>query len=174
MKDTKKLTITAMLLALGLVIPPIVRMIPNGGGIFSPMHIIPLLTGLVVGPIEGIIVGVICPLLNHILYGLPQGSTLIGMCFELPVYGCVTGLLMNVLKNQKDSIRVYVSLIIAMLAGRVVGGIVQSIVLGASNYSLQMWVSAYFITNTLAIIIHLLLIPAVYFALKKAGLVRGI
>lgn len=173
MKNTKSLTMTAMMIALGLVVPPIVRMIPNGGGIFSPMHIVPLLTGLVVGPIEGIIVGVVCPLLNNVLYGLPMGSTLIGMCFELPVYGCMTGLMMKVFKNQKETVKVYLSLVIAMLLGRIVGGIVQSIVLGASNYSLQMWVSAYFITNTPAIVIHLVLIPAVYFALKKAGLVRG-
>lgn len=173
MKNTKSLTMTAMMIALGLVVPPIVRMIPNGGGIFSPMHIVPLLTGLVVGPIEGIIVGVVCPLLNNVLYGLPMGSTLIGMCFELPVYGCMTGLMMKVFKNQKETVKVYLSLVIAMLLGRIVGGIVQSIVLGASNYSLQMWVSAYFITNTPAIVIHLVLIPAVYFALKKARLVRG-
>lgn len=173
MKNTKSLTMTAMMIALGLVVPPIVRMIPNGGGIFSPMHIVPLLTGLVVGPIEGIIVGVVCPLLNNVLYGLPMGSTLIGMCFELPVYGCMTGLMMKVFKNQKETVKVYLSLVIAMLLGRIVGGIVQSIVLGASNYSLQLWASAYFITNTPAIVIHLVLIPAVYFALKKARLVRG-
>lgn len=173
MKNTKKLTMTAMMIALGLVLPPVIRMIPNGGVLFSPMHISPLLTGLVIGPIEGIIVGLICPLLNHVLYGMPQGTTLIGMCFELPVYGLVSGILMNVFKNQKDQVKVYLSLIIAMLCGRIVGGIVQSIVLG-STYTLQVWITSYFISTFPAIIIHLILLPVVYFSLKKAGFVQKI
>ena len=68
MKSTKRLTMTAMMIAVGLVLPPVIRMIPNGGVLFSPMHISPLLTGLLLGPIEGIIVGIICPILNNILY----------------------------------------------------------------------------------------------------------
>lgn len=171
MKNTKKLTMTAMMIALGLVLPPVIRMIPNGGVLFSPMHISPLLTGLVIGPLEGIVVGLICPLLNHVLYGMPQGTTLIGMCFELPVYGLVSGILMNAFKNQKDQVKVYLSLIIAMLCGRIVGGIVQSIVLG-STYTLQVWITSYFISTFPAIIIHLILLPVVYFSLKKAGFVR--
>lgn len=171
MRNTKKLTMTAMMIALGLVLPPVIRMIPNGGVLFSPMHISPLLTGLVIGPVEGIIVGLICPLLNHLLYGMPQGTTLIGMCFELPVYGLVSGILMNVLKSQKDQVKVYLSLIIAMLCGRIVGGIVQSIVLG-STYTLQVWITSYFVSTFPAIIIHLILLPVVYFSLNKAGFVR--
>ncbi len=171
MKNTKKLTMTAMMIALGLVLPPVIRMIPSGGVLFSPMHISPLLTGLVIGPIEGILVGVICPLLNHLLYGMPQGTTLIGMCFELPMYGLVSGLLMKVFKSQKEQFQVYLSLIIAMLCGRIVGGIVQSIVLG-STYTLQVWVTSYFISTFPAIIIHLILLPVVYFSLKKAGFVK--
>lgn len=162
---------TAMMIALGLVLPPVIRMIPSGGVLFSPMHISPLLTGLVIGPIEGILVGVICPLLNHLLYGMPQGTTLIGMCFELPMYGLVSGLLMKVFKSQKEQFQVYLSLIIAMLCGRIVGGIVQSIVLG-STYTLQVWVTSYFISTFPAIIIHLILLPVVYFSLKKAGFVK--
>ena len=171
MRNTKKLTMTAMMIALGLVLPPVIRMIPNGGVLFSPMHISPLLTGLVIGPVEGIIVGLICPLLNHLLYGMPQGTTLIGMCFELPVYGLVSGILMNVLKSQKDQVKVYLSLIIAMLCGRIAGGIVQSIVLG-STYTLQVWITSYFVSTFPAIIIHLILLPVVYFSLNKAGFVK--
>ena len=172
MKNTKRLTMTAMMIALGLVLPPIIRMIPNGGVLFSPMHISPLLTGLVIGPVEGIIVGVICPILNNIFYGMPMGSTLIGMCFELPVYGFVSGLMMKLLKEKKEVVKVYVSLIIAMILGRVVGGIVQAIVLGGS-YTIQMWATSYFISTIPAIIIHLVLLPTVTFALNKAGFVQN-
>ena len=166
MNNTKKLTMTAMMVAIGLVLPPVIRMIPNGGVLFSPMHISPLLTGLIIGPVEGIVVGVLCPILNNILYGMPQGNTLIGMCFELPVYGLISGLCMHVLKKLDGKVKVYASLIVAMILGRIVGGIVQAIILGGS-YTIKMWATAYFISTLPAIIIHIVLLPLIYFGVKK-------
>ncbi len=171
MKSTKRLTMTAMMIAVGLVLPPVIRMIPNGGVLFSPMHISPLLTGLLIGPVEGLIVGIICPLLNNILYGMPQGSTLICMCFELPTYGLISSICMHVFKTQKEQLRVYASLGIAMLVGRIVGGIVHSIILGTS-YSMNMWITSYFISTAPAIVIHFILLPLIYFSLKKSGLIQ--
>ncbi len=173
MKSTKRLTLTAMMIAVGLVLPPMIRMIPNGGVLFSPMHICPLLTGLMLGPVEGIIVGIICPLLNNLLYGMPQGSTLVCMCFELPTYGLVSGLCMHVLKHQKEQLKVYVALMLAMLVGRIVGGIVHAFIIGTS-YSINMWITSYFISTAPAIMIHLILLPLIYFSLKRANLIQTI
>ncbi len=170
MSSTKKLTMSAMIVTIGIILPILIRMIPNGGILFSPMHIAPLLAGLVVGPVYGIVVGVLCPILNNLISGMPQGLTLIAMCFELPAYGFVSGLFMALLKNKDSKVQVYASLIVAMLAGRVVGGIVQALLLGAQNYSLKIWATSYFISTAPAIVIHILLIPVVYFALKKARL----
>lgn len=175
MRTTRSIVLTALMIAIGLVLPPVVRMIPQGGVLFSPMHIPALLAGLCIGPVEGIITGLVCPILNNLMYGMPQGSTLIGMCVELPVYGLISGLLMRLLKRsiKNETARVYISLIAAMLAGRIAGGITQAFVLGTANYSLQLWVSSYLIGTAPAIVIHLILIPAVYFALRKAKLVKA-
>ena len=169
MSQTKKLTALAMCLALGIVLPVAIRTIPRGGILFSPMHISPLLAGLVIGPVEGAIVGVLCPILNSVLSGMPQGNTLIGMCFELPVYGIVAGCMMRMVHTKKYMTEIYISLIVSMVAGRIVGGMVQGFLLGLGNYSLQIWVTSYFISTFPGIIMHLLLIPAVCMALKKAG-----
>ena len=129
-----------------------------------------LIGGLLLGPVEGAVVGVLCPILNSMITGMPQGNTLVAMCFELPVYAIVTGIMMRVLKNQKDGIKIYASLMIAMLLGRVAGGIVQAFILGFNNYSLQMWATAYFVSTFPGIVMHLLVIPPVCMALKKAGI----
>lgn len=171
MKNTKNLTITAMMIALGLVLPAVIRMIPSGGILFSPMHIAPLLCGMVVGPYQAVLTGILCPILNNMLFGMPQGNTLIGMCFELPVYGFAVGILMRALKGKKESVRVYGSLLVAMLLGRVVGGIIQALLLGGA-YTFQIWVTSYFISTAPAIMIHLILLPSVYFALKKARITQ--
>ena len=171
MSSTKKLTMSAMIVAIGIILPILIRMIPNGGVLFSPMHIAPLLAGLAVGPVYGVVVGALCPILNSMISGMPQGLTLIAMCFELPTYGLVSGLLMMVLKDKNSKIQVYTSLVIAMFVGRIVGGIVQATLLGAQNYSLKIWATSYFVSTAPAIVIHIILIPIVYFALKKAKLV---
>ncbi len=173
MKNTKRLTVMAMMIALGLVLPPIIRLIPNGGVLFSPMHISPLLTGLIIGPFEGIIVGLVCPLFNNLLYGMPQGSTLICMCFELPVYGMVSGLCMHLFKKYKGRFKVYASLIVAMVIGRIIGGIVHAMIL-KTTYSINIWLTSYFISTAPAIIIHIILLPLIYFSLKKSGLIQSL
>ena len=173
MRNTRNIVLCGLLTAVGIVLPAVVRLIPNGGVLFSPMHIPALLAGLVLGPVEGLIVGIACPLLNNVMFGMPQGSTLIGMCVELPVYGIASGLFMRELKNQKDGIRVYSSLAAAMILGRIAGGITQAAVLGTGKYSLAVWASSYFVGTAPAILIHLILIPSVYFALKKANFVKN-
>ena len=162
MKQTKRITVMAMLLALGLVLPYAFHGIPKGGML--------LIGGLVLGPVEGAIVGVLCPILNSMITGMPQGNTLIAMCFELPVYAIVTGIMMRVLKEKKDGVKIYASLMIAMVLGRVAGGMIQSMILGLGNYSLQMWATAYFVSTFPGIVMHLLVIPPVCMALKKAGI----
>ena len=103
---------------------------------------------------------------------MPQGVTLIGMCVELPVYGIAGGIFMHVFRQQKDGVRVYSALILAMILGRIAGGITQAVVLGIGSYSLTMWASSYFVATAPAIVIHLILIPSVYYALQKANLVK--
>jgi ECF transporter S component (folate family) len=173
MKNTKTIVTMGLLIAIGVVLPMFARMIPNGGTLLSPLHIPALIAGIALGPVEGIIVGLVCPLLNYAISGMPQGAGLIAMCVELPVYGLVSGLMMRALQNRKDVIRVYVSLVTAMLVGRIAGGLVQAVVLGTGKYSLAIWATSYFVKTAPAIVIHLILIPAVYFALKKAKLVNN-
>jgi riboflavin transporter FmnP len=172
MRNTRNIVLCGLLTAIGIVLPAAVRLIPNGGILFSPMHIPALLAGIVLGPMEGLIVGIACPLLNNLLFGMPQGVTLIGMCVELPVYGIAGGVFMHVFRQQKDGIRVYSALILAMILGRIAGGITQTVVLGIGSYSLTMWASSYFVATAPAIVIHLILIPSVYYALQKANLVK--
>ena len=77
---------------------------------------------------------------------------------------------MRVLKEKKDGVKIYASLMIAMIVGRIAGGMIQSMILGLGNYSLQMWATAYFVSTFPGIVMHLLVIPPVCMALKKAGI----
>lgn len=72
MKNTKKLVLSALFLAIGLILPFITMQIPAVGKMLCPMHIPVLLCGFIVGWPYGLLVGFITPLLRSVLFGMPM------------------------------------------------------------------------------------------------------
>ena len=168
---TKQLVLTAMFIALGVVLPQAFHAIPNAGSVFLPMHIPVLMSGFVAGPLFGLICGVATPLLSHLIFGMPPAPVLPGMLCELAVYGLMTGLLSRLIKIKNVTAKTYIVLILAMLAGRLTYGVLNALVFKAGSYSMQAWTSAAFITALPGIVIQLILIPVLIVRLKKAGLI---
>ena len=124
-ETTKKLTWSAMFIALGLVLPFLTGQIPQFGNMLLPMHIPVILCGLICGWRYGAIVGFVLPLLRYALFGMPVlFPTGIAMSFELAAYGFFSGFLYEKSRWQ-CIIALYRSLIVSMIAGRVIWGIVS-------------------------------------------------
>ena len=72
--------------------------------------------------------------------------------------------------NAKD---VYISMILAMIAGRIVGGIATAVffVVTSGVYSVALWFTSYFIESIPGIVVHLVVVPVLVFSLQKARLV---
>ena len=168
----KKLATTGVCMALCVVLPMAFHSIPNGGSIFSPMHIPVLLCGLLCGWYYGLLCGLAGPLLSSLITGMPPIGYLPPMLVELAVYGLVAGLMMLLVRTKRNLVNVYVSLISAMLVGRVVAGIAKALFFTQGGYSVGIWVTAYFVTSWPGIVAHLVLIPVLVLTLKKAGLVK--
>jgi len=90
---TGTLTGTALLLALGVVLPIVFHAFPLGGRIFLPMHLPTFVAGLVLGPVAGLVVGAGSPIVSGLLTGRPTVFYMVPMVFELATYGLVAGLL---------------------------------------------------------------------------------
>ena len=169
----RKLTYAALFLALAMVLPFITGQIPEIGKSLCPMHIPALLCGFLCGWPWGLAVGFIAPLLRSVVFGMPaMFPGAVAMAFELAVYGGLAGLLYRLLPRKKWS--VYVALVAAMLAGRVVWGAVRLILAGLSGtgFTWAMFLAGAVTTAIPGIILQLVLIPAILFALHKAKLVR--
>ena len=69
--STRNLTFSAMFLAIGLVLPFITGQIPQIGKMLCPMHIPILLCGFFCGWKYAVPVGLVCPLLRSVLFGMP-------------------------------------------------------------------------------------------------------
>ena len=124
---TKKLVLSGFFIACGLVLPMAFHMFNMGGSVFLPMHIPVLIAGYFLGPMYGAAVGVVTPIISGLLTGMPPLIPVMPiMAFELCGYGLFTGLIFD--KTKK----IYLSLISAMVAGRllaIVGAFIVSLTL---------------------------------------------
>ena len=59
----------------------------------------------------------------------------------------------------------------AMLAGRVIAGAARALIFAKGTYTMAAWIASFFVNAVPGIILHLLLIPAVIYALQKARLI---
>ena len=172
-KSTKMLCYAAMFLALGLVLPFITGQVPQIGNMLLPMHIPVLLCGLICGWQYGLAVVFVLPLLRHALFGMPPlFPNGIAMAFELATYGLVVGWLYSHSRWQ-CVITLYRCLIAAMLAGRLVWGVVEVCMLGlgGSGFTWQMFMAGALLNAVPGIILQLILLPTIMIALHRTGLV---
>ena len=176
MKHTslKNLVLSAMFLAVGIVLPFFIGQIPAIGKMLLPMHIPVLLCGLICGWQWGLGVGFVLPLLRSLLFSFPaMYPNAVGMAFELAVYGLVIGYLYAHSKWQCVK-ALYKCLIPAMIAGRIVWGAVMVVLmgLGGSAFTWELFLGGALLNALPGIALQLVLIPAVMVLLDRTKLVR--
>lgn len=167
-----RMTLSALFLALALVLPYLTGQLPQLGSALLPMHLPVLLCGFVCGWPWGLAVGLIAPLLRTVLTGMPPlMPTAVAMAFELAAYGAVSGLCYH--RLSRTPLHLYVALILAMLAGRLVWGAVS---LGlytlflSKAFTAAMFVGGAFVTAWPGIVAQLVLVPLIVLALERAKL----
>ena len=171
MSAVKKSIITAVCIALCVVLPQAFHAVPNAGAIYLPMHIPVLLCGLICGWSYGLLCGLAGPALSALLTGMPPAAVLPGMLVECGVYGLAAGLLMQLVRTKHLYADLYISLAAAMLLGRVVSGIAKALIFSAGSYSMASWVAGSFVTALPGIVIQLALLPSFVYALMRARLI---
>ncbi len=169
---SKTLTLSAMFLAIGLVLPFFTGQLHAVGNMLLPMHLPVLLCGLICGWQYGGLVGFILPLLRFSLFGRPQMPLAIPMAFELAAYGLIVGFLYGRSK-WKCVLALYRSLLIAMVGGRIVWAVGRVILAGVSNipFGWQVFLTAGFVEALPGILLQLTLIPIIMVALDRTGMV---
>lgn len=159
-------------LALCLVLPFVTASIPGIGKLLCPMHLPALLCGMLCGPWYGLLVGMVAPVLRSLLFGMPKlFPTAVGMCFELGCYGLVAGLLIRRFPKRVGFL--YVTLLLAMLSGRLIGGLFKCVLLFSGvleKYTLSIFLTGYFVETLPGVVLQLILIVPIVLALRKAKL----
>lgn len=178
-----RMIVTAVLLGTGLVLPFLTGQLQTIGKLISPLHIPVFICGLTCGWAWGGALGAVLPLLRMALFGMPAFPMATPMTFELCAYGVLTGLLYprltNALRRKPGAPRLaamLISLIAAMVCGRIVGGAAKALLLAggvissSSPYTFAAFFASYFADTAVGAAIHLVVVPAVVLALEKSRL----
>ena len=166
-----KMILSAAFLALAYVMPFLTGQIPEIGAMLCPLHIPVLLCGFICGWPWGLAVGFIAPLFRSLTLGMPPFfPKAVCMAFELAAYGALAGLMHRILPRRKPYI--YVSLLTAMIIGRLVWGTAMFLCLGLSGGSFTF--AAFLagaVTNAIpGIILQIVLIPVLVMVLDRPRL----
>ena len=167
MNTVKNVTVSGVCLALALLLPFVTGQIPQVGAMLCPMHLPILLCGFFVSWKWATAVGFTAPILRFALFSMPPMPFGLAMAFELATYGLVSSVVYNMLPKKKWS--VYVSLLTAMIIGRIVWGAARLIIAGATAnlFTWQMFIGGALLEAIPGIIVQLVLIPVIVMAVKK-------
>lgn len=173
MSKTKRITLSGLFIALGMILPFFTGQIPEIGSMLLPMHIPVLICGYVCGWQSGLMVGFMVPILRSITFGMPPMlPKALAMAFELAVYGAMTGILYK--KLPKSTLGIFISLISSMLAGRLVWGMVAIPIYGVvgTKFGIELFLAGAFLEAVPGIVLQLLLVPLIVLGLKRAGIIE--
>ena len=171
--NIKNLTLAALCLAIAMLLPFLTAQIQTIGNMLCPMHIPVLLCAYICGWKWAAMVGFMAPILRYFAFGMPPLMPIgWGMAFDMLTYGLVAGILYSML--PKKTVNIYVSLIISMIAGRIVWGIARMVIAGVTKtqFTWQLFVGGAFLEAIPGIILHIILIPIIVVALRKAKLIE--
>ena len=168
-----KMILAALFLALAYVMPFLTGQIPEIGSMLCPLHVPVLLCGFICGPAWGLAVGVIAPLFRSLTLGMPPlFPTAVCMAFELAAYGAIAGWMHTVLPRKKPYI--YVSLLTAMIVGRLVWGAAMFVCLGLNGggFTFAAFLAGAFTNALPGIVVQIVLIPILVMVLDNPKVSR--
>lgn len=166
-----KMILSAAFLALAYIMPFLTGQIPEIGAMLCPLHIPVLLCGFICGWPWGLAVGFIAPLFRSLTLGMPPFfPKAVCMAFELAAYGAIAGFMHRALPRKKPYI--YVSLLTAMIIGRLVWGTAMFICLGLSggSFTFDAFLAGAVMNAIPGIILQIVLIPVLVMVLDRPGL----
>ncbi len=166
----KKLVLGGLFLCLGLALPFFTGQIKEIGDSLLPMHLPIMLCGFICGPKYGFAIGLSLPFIRSLTVGMPPiYPNAVWMAVELATYGLVIGLLYY--RGQKRGKRkLYFSLVISMIAGRISWGIAKAILLGVGGklFTINAFIVGGFLDAIPGIVLQLILIPIIVMVYEKA------
>lgn len=147
--------------ALAIVVPTIFHQFNLAGPTFLPMHIFVFVAALTLGWRAGFVVGLLSPLISYSYSHMPPALILPQITAEIVVYGLAAGLL-----REYAKLNIYVSLLCAMVLGRLALGMTALLML-PNNPSVVSTVTAAVKIGWPGILLQLLAVPPLVLLVRR-------
>lgn len=114
MSKTKKLTLAAFYVAIGVVLPVVFHQFTPGWGLhFKPMSLPIIVAGLTLGPFYGVLVALTSVFGSFVFSGMPQYPMLVVVLAECLVFGLISGVMSGY--SKKGIKQIYTSIVAAQI-----------------------------------------------------------
>ena len=154
---------------LGFLLPWAFQWVNNGVQVLLLLQLPVILCGMLCGPAYGLSCGLLIVLLPQFFPGSPGVMVSTGTLWELAIYGFLAGLFTYLLASAPPVLNVSVSLLGAMLLGRVFYGLLQAFVF-APGYTWTQWLQDSFVTCLPGIVLQLAAVPLITLALRRCDI----
>lgn len=108
----------AVFVVCNMVLPKLFHLIPQGGIIFAPLSLVILAGAYKLGWKTGLLAAVASPLINNLVFGMPEWGVLPVMTLKLAVLALVAGLTAQHFRSVS-----LLLLISVVLVGEIIGGL---------------------------------------------------
>lgn len=163
------LLMAVLCVGLGVFLPWAFRWVENGEQVLLLLQLPVLLCGMLCGPAYGLSCGLLIVLLPQLVPGAPGTALSSGELWELAIYGFLAGLLTYLLAAAPPALNVSVSLVGAMLLGRVFWGLLNAFVF-APGYTWSLWLRESFVLCLPGIVLQLAAVPLITLALRRCDI----
>jgi len=160
-KNIELITFSVIFVTLAVALPWLAHQFNLAGPTFLPMHLFVLTAGLLFGWRAGLMVGLFTPLVSYLTSGMPLAPVLPQITLEVMAYGFFAGLF-----REKLKLNIYFSLLLALLAGRLI--LLTTVwILGTSFLASLTALEKAITLGWPGILIQLALVPMLVIKLKK-------
>ncbi|RVU55506.1 ECF transporter S component [Anaerosphaera multitolerans] len=163
--STREMVLSAILISVGLILPIIFHSFGIAGQIFLPMHIPILIGAMLLPPVLALTIGIITPILSSLLTGMPVLFPIaIIMVAELGTYGFIGSVMV-----RKFNLSNLVSLIIAMILGRISAGLMVAILAKFFSINLNpiIYVKTAIVTGIPGIVLQIVIVPTLAYSINQ-------
>lgn len=161
--NSQKNVLSAMFLALGMLLPFLTGQIKEIGDTLLPMHFVVMLCGIICGWKYGFIVGIVLPFLRSVTVGMPPiYPNAVWMSTELATYGFVIGFFYFTF-YKKQMWWLYFCIFTSIISGRIVWGVTKAVLYGVAGkvFVFQAFIVGGIVDSLPGILLQFIFIPMI-------------
>lgn len=167
----KKTMLVSVCMALCVVLPGMLSVIPGAERAYGTLHMPVLLCALACGWKWGLFTALGGVTVSAVISGVPTVAALPSLLAECAVSAVAAGLFARRLREKADTSTAAGAVLVSMLLGRAAGGAVSALMFAPTGTAFLLWLGAYMLAAMPGGIIQLVLLPVIFRALLESGLV---